>query len=133
MNDFNVDWKVYTDQRFNDADKAVQAALVSQEKAVSAALAAAEKAVNKAEEAANNRFEAANNVKAQFSEQLSEKLNVTEYRTAHQALIEKIDGVIARVAAIEGRSTGLAAGWGYLIAAVGLAVTIITIILKFNN
>lgn len=128
-----VEWQKYVDQRFDDSDKAVQAALVSQEKAVAAALAAAEKAVNKAEDAANDRFEAANNVKATFSESLSEKLSVSEYRTAHQALIEKIDSVTARVAAIEGRSSGLNAGWGYLAAAVGLAATIIATILAFNN
>lgn len=88
-----VDWKTYTDQRFDDADKAVQAALVSQEKAVAAALAAAEKAVSKAELSSDKEFEAANNVKATFSGDLNKKLDRNEYATNHKALQKQIDAL----------------------------------------
>src|SRR5688500_14328802 len=53
MNDWNVETlKQYVDRRFDDADKAVQAALVSQEKAI-----------NKAETAAERRFDLLNELR----------------------------------------------------------------------
>lgn len=48
----DVSWKVYTDQRFDDSDKAIQAALVAQEKAII-----------KAETAAERRFELLNELR----------------------------------------------------------------------
>lgn len=91
-----------TSRRFDDADKAVQAALAGQEKAIAAALSAADRAVaaalaaskeavTKAEAAADKRFDAANEVKATFTGALESKLSREEYLAQHQSLLEKVE------------------------------------------
>lgn len=92
MTDWTVETvKEYTDQRFTDNDKAVQAALVSQEKAVAAALAAAEKAVIKAETAADKRFDAVNEFRQTLTDQTNTFIPRAEYDAQHKALEDKVD------------------------------------------
>jgi hypothetical protein len=44
--------------------------------------------------------------------------------TTTNALSDKIDDAKGRLTLIEGRGSGLASGWGYLVGAVGLAATV---------
>lgn len=132
--------KVYEDEKLtllkqlmDERKEHLKELRVADQRAIDAALSAAKEAVTKAEFANDKRFDAANEVKATFGAQLSEKLGVSEYHTAHQALIDKIDGLTVRIAATEGRSSGLNAGWGYLVGIVGLAATVIGLILAFSN
>lgn len=134
MSEWTVDsLKEFVTQRFTDNDKAVQAALVSQEKAVAAALAAAEKAVIKAETAADKRFDAVNEFRQTLTDQTNTFLPRAEYNAQHKALEEKVVALSDRMNRTDGKSSGLAAGWGYLVGAIGLAATIIAVILAFNN
>lgn len=114
--------KEYFEQRFIDQDKAVQAALL-----------AAKEAVLKAENATEKRFESVNEFRQQLSDQTNTFLSRAEYNASHKALEDKMDALTDRFNKTEGRSGGLQAGWGYLIGAVGLAATIISVILAFNN
>jgi hypothetical protein len=91
-------------QRYQAQEAAVSAALTAAEKAVNAALAAAEKAVGKAEEAANDRFEAANNVKAEldrkYSSLLADAVTRPEYETAHKDVLKRIEDLNIAVGAV---------------------------------
>jgi len=84
-------------QRWQADQQAVKDALTAQEKAVNAALAAAEKAVGKAEEAANDRFHAANNVKAEldrkYSELLADAVTRPEFETFTKDVLKRIEDV----------------------------------------
>lgn len=114
--------KQHTDQRFSDQDKAVQAALL-----------AAKEAVLKAEAASDKRFESVNEFRKTLSDQTSSFLTRPEYDANHKALEDKIELLTDRFNKNEGRGTGLQAGWGYLAGIIGLAATVIGIILAFNN
>lgn len=103
--------KHHYDQRFTDSDKAVEAALVAQEKAIL-----------KAETAADKRFEL-----------LNELRDGVATKEQIEALDKLVDGVASRLDRIEGRTGGLNASWGYLVGIVGLAATIIGVILAFNG
>ena len=72
--------------------QAVKDALTAQEKAVNAALAAAEKAVGKAEQAASDRFEAANNVKAELDRKYGALLAGAVSRPEYEAKTREIMG-----------------------------------------
>jgi hypothetical protein len=85
------DLRDYLDKRFNDNDKAVQAALVSQEKAVGAALSTAKEAVTKAEAATEKRFESVNEFRAQLADQTATLMPRAEYVVQHQALADKFE------------------------------------------
>lgn len=117
-----------------EADQiALQAALVAQEKAVAAALTAAKEAVNKAEMAAEKRFESVNEFRGQLADQTATLMPRTEYDTAHQAVIEKIDSLTDRMNRNEGKTMGSEITMGKIyaaIAAVGVVVGIVVILVN---
>ncbi len=83
--------------------EAVQAAFSAQKEAIAAALAAAKEAVNKAETAAEIRF---------------------------SLLSVKIATLETAISQNTGRSSGLQAGWGYLVAGISTLSTIILLLLR---
>jgi len=149
----------HLEQQLTDLRKQLDERHTAQNSAVQAALSSAEKAVGKAETAAERRFESVNEFRAQLSDQATRFVTRVEAETAHNAildrlaeqakvvnntvpraewnagherLIEQVKEIANRLTGIEGRSRGLAAGWGYLVAGVGLVATIITIIVIFR-
>lgn len=114
--------KSYTEQRFTDQDKAVQAALQ-----------AAKEAVNKAEAANEKQFEAANNVKATFSGELARKLDRTEYNSNHKALEDKIDALTDRMNRTDGVTSGGQINMSKIYAAVGAVGVILGIIIVLKD
>lgn len=111
MSDAIVSWKDYVDVRFE-----------AQEKGVQTALSAAEKAVIKAETAAEKRFELLN--------ELREGVATKEQLEALEKVVNELKD---RLNTSQGKNSGISAFAGWIVAAIGLAATIITIILKFNN
>jgi len=105
-----------TDQRFID-----------QEKAVKAALASAETAVNKAEYNSEKWRDSSNEWRDAMDDREVKFLPRSEYQGAHQALIDRIGFLENRVTQNEGTGQGLKQGWGYLVAAAGLALVLIGI------
>lgn len=104
----------------------------SQEKAVMAALAAAEKAVNKAEDDAKSWRANANEWRSAMTDREARFATVEML----SAVREKIDTLAAlvgsmssRIERAEGRGQGMQASWGYLVGAIGLAATVIGIVL----
>jgi hypothetical protein len=112
----------------HEADRRYEQRFEGQEKAVSAALQAAKEAVAKAETAAEKRFDAVNEFRGQLSDQAATFMPRREAEQVIAALAEKVSDLASRVDTREGRGAGLNAGWGYLIAAVGLAATVIAIV-----
>lgn len=91
-----------TQQKFEDADKGVNAAL-----------AAAEKAVGKAEQNAEKWRDNANEWRGAMSD-----------REKNFAPLSRLVLLEGRFEKAEGTGAGLKQGWGYLIGAVGLALAI---------
>lgn len=92
-----------------------------------------EKAVGIANEASEKRFDAVNEFRGQLGDQVRTFLPRAEYDARHETLENRVSELTDRINRSEGKSSGLSAGWGYLIGAVGLATAIVSIILAFNN
>lgn len=116
-------------------DKAVDAALAAAKEAVNAALIAADRAVAKAEIAAGDRFEAVNGFRDQLADQTATFITRVETEARLAALGDRLEtalknqsallGSLAdRTGAIEGRTTGLNAGWGYVCGALGIFIAV---------
>lgn len=116
----------------------------SQADKVALALAASDKAVTKAEAATDKRFDGVNEFRSQLSDQASRFVT----RDTFDARVTSIDhakdaahaGLTARLDAVEkmqerqaGRAGGLYAGWGYLVTAAGLALTVMTLVIIFTR
>ena len=127
LNEKIDDVEIRTQERFNLAKQAIDAALMASEKAISAAMAAAEKAVTKAEVAAEKRFDSVNEFRAAMKDQ-----------TANFADRDQVD---FRLASIErkienwtGQASGVSGVWGITVGIVGVAfglAGIIGFIMKF--
>jgi hypothetical protein len=100
-------------QRYDAQTRALDAARVAADLAMQAALVAAEKAVAKAEAAAEKRFDA-----------VSARVDDLKEDSAHT-----FAGIQVQLAGSVGRGAGLSAGWGYLVAGVGLVAAIVAIVL----
>jgi hypothetical protein len=135
--------RALTNQRFGDQDKAVQAALVSQEKAVAAALDAAQRAVIKAEIAQEKRNEASNEFRGQLSDQAATLMPRAEAEQRISALDEKftqmfksVEDKLAGLAKIgdlaTGRSNGLTAAQGLLVAVVLVVTSIVATVVAIK-
>jgi vacuolar-type H+-ATPase subunit H len=74
--------KEYIERRFND-----------QQRAIEAALSAAEKAVTKAEVATEKRFDSVNEFRKTLSDQAANFLQRGEYYAQHKALEEKVGAI----------------------------------------
>ncbi len=108
-------------------ETAMRTALAAQEKLVSAALESAVKAVTKAETASEKRFEGVNEFRAALSDQQRNLMSRTEASALLQGMQDKLADITTRIDRGEGRGSGLQAGWGYLVTAIGLLLTILTI------
>ena len=97
--------------------------------AVKAALAAAERAVEKAEANAEKWRENANEWRGAMNDRERNLMPRAEAEKSIKANAEKIDGLETRIERSEGRSGGLNAGWAYLLAAIGMLATIVSIVM----
>lgn len=127
----NTGWTIDTlhehfTTRLAEKDLRDQQRFEAQSSAIAAALLAAEKAVSKAETASEKRFESVNEFRAQLADLVARLLPRIEYDAAHAAVIERISDLASRIDKTEGRSTGLNAGWGYLVAAAAIVIAIIS-------
>jgi hypothetical protein len=119
-----------SNQRFEDQQIAVTAALAAQKEAVAAALTAADRAVAKAETAAERRFEGVNEFRGQLADQALSFMSRAEALLQISANAEKIDALSARVDRSEGRGAGVGVVVAWVMAgAVALGV-VITLLFK---
>lgn len=103
--------------------------------ALAASIASAEKAVTKAEMANEKRFESVNEFRAQQTDLMARFMPRLEAETWKQSSGEKIDMIVSRMDRLEGRSGGMAAGWGIIVSAVVVSSSVIgaVIVLIGNN
>ena len=85
-----IDQGLRMDRRMDDADKAIQAALIS-----------AEKAVTKAEEATQRRFEGVNEFRAALADQTATFIPRAEFDAAVEAASARITANAERLGALE--------------------------------
>lgn len=118
------------DERYAMQSKAVDAALASQQAITQSALMAAEKAVSKAETAAEKRFEGLN----EFRQTLSDQANLFITRSEAMSIIERntadIGEIKDRINTMQGRGSGLNAGWSYLAGAAALLIALTALAMK---
>jgi hypothetical protein len=111
MSETSVPLREYVDRRFDDADKAVQAALASQEKAII-----------KAENAAEERFKLLNELRSGVA--TTEQL---------EALEKVVDDVKGRLNTSDGQTKGSQITKGNLMAYIGVAVAIVSVVVLVAN
>lgn len=125
------------DQRISERDRLTIELLTASRERTEQSIAAAERAISKAEAATNTRFESVNEFRRALSDQTATFLGRLEYSSAHKALVDRVDVVTQRVAAMEaasqGRSSGLSsAGTVVMSLVTGLAVLVSIVSLMFN-
>jgi len=117
------------------ADLRYQQRFADQEKAVNAALTAAKEAVAKAEVAAEKRFDAVNEFRAQLADQASTFMPRLESEQRQSQIEERVAAmesrfgeslalVNSRLDLSAGKSRGMDASWGYLVAVVAVAISV---------
>ena len=121
--------KEYMDQRFADNDKAVQAALVSQEKLVAAALVAVKEENRKTELAQEKRFDSVNEFRNQQKDIINTFLPRLEYNAQHKALEEKVTTLTARMNQDKGQEISMSK----IYAAIGAVGAILGILVLLAN
>lgn len=105
----------------NNFEGQIQAA----KEALAANMASQEKAVTKAEMATEKRFEGVNEFRAQLSDQASRFMPRTEAEAWSSSNADKISSLASRMDRLEGRSGGIAAGWGVIVSVVVVATGIL--------
>jgi hypothetical protein len=131
-------------ERFASLNVRLDERFKAQQEALHAALAAVDKAMDKAEIASEKRFDGVTSSVQQVNAQTAGYLLREEYASAHSALVGKVDTAQAtnnerfremelrltsRLDLMQGKGAGLNAGWAYLVAAIGVAAAIITVII----
>lgn len=126
--------------RLDASDKRYEQRFIAAEKAVEAALAAAETAMNKADLANEKRFEGTNEWRSAFGDLIATMMSRVESLALHEAAKQRDTGQDARLDSLEDRlrddiqrKRGLADGWAYLIAAIGLVATVVAVVLALST
>lgn len=114
------------EQRFQASQQALGVALASLEKAMQAALTAADRAVSKAETAAEKRFDSVNEFRGLVGDQQRTLMPRAEAEMAFAGHDRRLDAVEKAVAT----RSGIHAGWGYAVGAIGLFVAIIAMFMR---
>lgn len=121
------------EERFEGQEKAVAAALAAQEKAVAAALAAAALAVDKAEANSEKWRANANEWRGAMDDREEKFMDKGETEARLTAMDRQLGDLKRSRDTSEGRIGGLSAGWGYLVGAIGLAATVIAIVVSLSQ
>lgn len=110
------------EQRFSAMDEKTSLALTSSEKAIAKSDAATEK-----------RFDSVNEFRGTLSDQAASLLPRGEAVVKFAAYDEKISALEARLNVREGTGAGLKAMWGYVLAAILLVVSLVSLFYKTSH
>lgn len=125
--------KVLIEQHFTDLEGRLLERQRAQEIALETSLTAAQTAVDKAEVAASKRFDSTNEFRGQLADQAKMFVTKDEYVASHRGIDAKIADLQKRADMLAGRTTGLSAGWAYLVGGVALIATILSIAFTVIN
>jgi hypothetical protein len=106
-----------------EMDKRYQQRFDDQTRAIDAAFAASKEAVAKAEAATERRLEGMNEFRDALQDRETRFVNVDQ----HEAMREILNGVVARLDRIEGKSSGISSSWGIVVAIIGLIGIVVAI------
>lgn len=120
-------------QRFQDSEKAVNAALVAAKEAVNAALAAAKEAVTKAETANEKRLDAVNEFRGQQKDLLNTLMPRAETDIRFKAIETKLAELNDYIVRTQGQFASLAWLWGALGAMFGGLIGIAGLIVNWRK
>jgi hypothetical protein len=125
------------DQRASNLDKEFHEHLDQVRHETAVAFASSDRAISKAESSNEKRFEAVNEFRAQLNDQQRTFLTRIEYDGRHEALSDKVDANVARLAELELRVTsrlesgagGQAAtyrliGWGFAVFGIVMSLVV---------
>jgi hypothetical protein len=96
-------------------------------------LGSAREAVTKAETAYEKRFDTNNEWKQTFSELSSKMVTRAEYSSSHDAVKDRIEEVSGRIKVIEGKSTGIGASVGVVMAVAALLISLVFAAVNFTR
>ena len=114
--------KQLVNQRFDDQDKAVSAALAAVAASSAAAVASSKEAVTKADAATEKRFDAVNEFRNTLKDQQTLFIQRIEADQRFSQITERVASLQARLDKAEGSGSGASALWQYIIAAIGVAL-----------
>lgn len=117
-----------TGQRFDQNDKALEAALLSAKEAVAAALTAAKEAVDKAELAASKRFEATNEFRGQLADQAATFMPREVADQQFAQVNGRLSDLTQRVDQETGRAAGATATVSRLLAVATVAISVVVLL-----
>ena len=130
-------------ESFAAAKEAVAAALAAQKELTNAAFASSEKAIVKAEDAQRDYNVRSNEFRGQLDDQAQTLMPRTETNVLIQGINEKVadhskivEILTSRITAIESRGDGKTQMWHYVVAGVGLLLSIaglISFVLSLNK
>lgn len=120
-------------QRFEDSEKAVNAALVAAKEAVNAALAAAKEAVTKAETANEKRLDAVNEFRGQQKDILATLMPRAETDIRFQTIENKLADINAVIIRAQGQFSTLGWLWAAMGALFGGMIAIATLVINFRR
>lgn len=128
----SVPLKEHFEKLLAEKDRRDQQRFDASTSAIDFALNAAKEAVTKAESANERRFESVNEFRATLSDQAGTFISRLEFESMRDTTSERIRELTARVDRTEGRSTGLSAGWGFLVGAVTLVGVVIAMVINLQ-
>ena len=117
----------------NEADRRYSERFLGQEKAVESALQSAKDAVTKAELATEKRFESVNEFRKTLADQTNTLMSRNEYLSSHSSLLDKVDSLTTRIAAVENLKKGGELTMGKIYAAIVAVGAVLTIIVLISN
>ncbi len=120
--------KEYLDAKIDGNDKRYGSIFDAQEKATVAALAAAEKATSKAEETAAKKADAQNEWRAAMNDRERILMPRLEQENSNRAIEARVKALEDTRIQQAGQGAGTQAGWMWAVGAVGLILTVITIV-----
>jgi hypothetical protein len=121
------------EQRFGGIDKEFGSHVEQVRAETLSALQATEKAITKAEIATERRFEGVNEFRKTLSDQTNTFVARAEIEANQERIRERIQDLTDRINKGEGRDSGFHAGWGYLIAFIGVLGVLATIYITLKH
>jgi hypothetical protein len=128
-----LEWRL--DQRVNALERLTDAKLANLATLIDAhagrlvqAIEAADKAVSKAEVATEKRFESVNEFRQTLSDQTRTFISKVEFEALRDTNTARIADLASRLDKTDGKTVGLNAGWVYLLGALSIAATLISLV-----
>lgn len=120
--------KIYLESQISNIKESFRDHILGVRDTLQALILSQDKAIQKAEAAAEKRFESVNEFRATLSDQQRDLATKSEVNLRFTAIEERLTMSIENAREMLGRGQGLAAGWGYLVGAIGIGAAIVTLV-----